>query len=294
MLCGLLIPGLGGSAIQPTLPEGMVLVPEGDFVMGATAAELEPVLKYGWSQAWFGRIHHLLSSAGPAHVVYLDEFYIDKFEVTNRKYGAFVGATGHRPPAWNHDSRFNDPDQPVVGVSWHDAEAFCNWSGKRLPTEAEWENAARGAQGLAYPWGNRWDPSKLRTADRISGLSLDTFDDWFAWQQAMFDDGFGSRPAKVGSYPTGASPYGAMDMAGNVWEWVADWYAPRYYAVSPKRNPTGPPNGLRRELRGGAWDVPKVVAYTWFRENFIPPEIRRSFVTGFRCAMTSQSLDRDA
>ena len=254
--------------------------------MGASLEEQGVVLEFEWPAVWYARIEPLVRSAGPSHIVYLDSFYIDIYEVTNAQYEVFVDATGYQLPAFWSQDQLNHPDQPVVGVSWDAANTFCAWAGKRLPTEAEWEKAARGSQGLAYPWGNTWDPDQLRSADGISHQSLDTFDAWALWHQHKFDNGSESWPAKVGSYPMGASPYGVMDMAGNVWEWVADWYDPHYYAESPMRNPPGPPNGLVRVLRGGAWDVPKVIAYSWFRDIFIPPEFSRSGVTGFRCAMS--------
>ncbi|MFQ5875616.1 MAG: formylglycine-generating enzyme family protein [Dehalococcoidia bacterium] len=281
----------GEAEIVTTLPDGyttatMVLVPGGEFTMGASAEEQEAVLEFGWSPEWAGRIRQLVESAGPPHVVQLKSFYIDKYEVTNRQYTAFVDATGRQPSTFWGQAQVNRPDQPVIGVSWHDADAFCAWAGKRLPTESEWEKAARGRRALAYPWGNSWDSSRLRSADAVANRPLDTFDDWSLWQQQLLVGGSEIWPAEVGSYLEGASPYGAMDMAGNVWEWVSDWYDPDYYAVSPRLNPTGPSEGESRVLRGGAWDVPRVVAYTWSRETFIPPEFRNSTVTGFRCALT--------
>jgi formylglycine-generating enzyme required for sulfatase activity len=269
-------------------PADMIRVPSGKFIMGASPKEQEMILQFGWSPNWIDRVKPLVESSGPPHEVYLDSFYIFKHEVTNRQYKAFVDATGHTPPEiWSRAS-FNHPDQPVVCVSWNDANAFCTWAGMRLPTEAEWEKAARGSEGLAYPWGNAWDASKLRSANSIANRPLETFNVWSSWQRTMFSvHGSEASPARVGSYPEGASPYGVMDMAGNVWEWVADWYDPHYYAESPERNPKGPPTGQRRVLRGGGWDVPKSVTYTWYRETFMPPHDKRT-VTGFRCASSER------
>ncbi len=272
-----------GAEPRPAPRAGMVRVPEGAFVMGATPGQQAAALGFGWTGAWRERIGRLVGSAGPAHTVQLDSYFIDIFEVTNRRYDAFLRATGQAPPSF----RFEDPDLPVVGVSWYDADAYCAWAGKRLPTEAEWEKAARGTEGLSYPWGNTWDAARLRSAEIIAGRPLASFGAWTRWRRqrpGMFTEGSTSRPAAVGSHPAGASPYGVMDMAGNVWEWTADWYDPASYAVAPERNPKGPAAGNRRVLRGGAWDVPRVAAYTWFRETFMPPEEGRG-VTGFRCAM---------
>lgn len=256
--------------------------------MGATPTQQSPVLDFGWSVDWQQRIATLVANAGPPHKIYLDDYYIDKHEVTNEKYKAFLEATGHRrPQSWTMDP-FSQSNQPVVTVSWRDADAFCAWSGKRLPTEAEWENAARGPEGYVYPWGNNWESTNLLSADWHAQRPLADFDAWSHWR---YD--FGTGPSEVGSFPAGASPYGAMDMAGNVWEWVADWYGPEYYSKSPLRNPAGPRDGTARVLRGGAWDVPRVVAYTWIRETFIPPEFASSVVTGFRCAVSSDPNDSD-
>ena len=145
-------------------------------------------------------------------------------------------------PRYWEDDRFNGEDSPVVGVSWYEAEAFANWQSNesgmelRLPTEAEWEKAARGTDGRIFPWGNDWDPTRVNYCDSNCDQS---------WKDAAGDDGY-AFTAPVGSYPDGVSPYGALDMAGNVWEWTADRYDDGYYADGPDRNPTGPETGVAR------------------------------------------------
>lgn len=269
-------------------PADMVLIPAGSFLMGATPEEQQAVLAFGWQGPMRDRMQFLAEHSGPQHTVHLDAFYIDTQEVTNQVYRAFVSATGHQAPTfWNSPRHLADPAQPVVGVSWSDAQAFCAWQGKRLPTEAEWEKAARGTDGRRYPWGQEWDATRLHTADAVAGKPLENFEVWTTWQRAMNAGMDTARPATVSSYPRGASPYGVFDMAGNVWEWVADWYEPEYYATSPPRNPTGPATGEAKVLRGGGWDVPKTIPVTWLREHFLPPEFAGSPVTGFRCAATT-------
>ncbi len=221
----------------------MVLVPAGEFVMGSEESGNEK----------------------PRHRVYLDGFYIDKFEVTNALYKPFLqsarrnqSAGRDAPSDWSN-SRFNGESQPVVGVTWHDADAYCTWAGKRLPTEAEWEKAARGTDGRKYPWGDQWDASRANSNESKLG-----------------------KTAPVGSYAGGVSPYGAHDMAGNVWEWVADWYDPDYYQRSPERNPTGPDSGRTRVLRGGSWLYEPFGLRTASRFSFTPGF--RGNLIGFRCA----------
>lgn len=261
---------------------GMILVSAGEFVMGATSEDQEVFKKFGFPPRWNEHLEPLLESALPKHVVFLRSYFIDQYEVTNRDYAAFVEATDPTPPRFWAVAGFDDPDQPVVGVSWFDADAYCSWAGKRLPTEAEWEKAARGTENFIFPWGNSWDPSKLHSADGQANRPFLSFDAWMDW---VGDNAHWMRPLKVGSFPSGASPYGAMDMAGNVWEWVADWYGSTYYLESPVNNPQGPSIGNRKILRGGAWDVARIAVFTWFRETFMPPQ-EGSAVTGFRCALS--------
>jgi formylglycine-generating enzyme required for sulfatase activity/serine/threonine protein kinase len=191
----------------------MVYIPAGEFLMGSTDDDSNAV-----------------RDERPQHTVYLDAFWIDRTEVTNAQYASCVAA-GACEQAGNWDnSDLNGPDQPVVNVSWYDAHAYAAWVGGRLPTEAEWEKAARGASGRLYPWGPDL-PDCNRAAYR------DCVD----------------NPVAVGSHPAGASPYGVLDMAGNVAEWVADWHLGDYYAQSPGRNPQGPDSGAFRVVRGGAY-----------------------------------------
>lgn len=197
----------------------MILIPAGEFTMGDNT-------RYNWTFLLAYNIYD-----GPEHVVYLDAYYIDKYEVTNEQYKKFVEETGYRMPRCWNDARFNRPNQPVVGVTWDDAVAYVRWSGKRLPTEAEWEKAARGTDKRLWPWGNKFDKGKCNV--------------WESGEAGLRE----TKP--VGSFENGKSPYGCYDMAGNVWEWCADYYDQNYYYASPSKNPQGPETGLQRVIRGG-------------------------------------------
>jgi formylglycine-generating enzyme required for sulfatase activity len=254
-----------------------VLVPEGPFVMGATDEQKAEFFKF--SSPNFRK--RLVDSSGPPHEVLLDSFYIFRNLVTNHQYDKFMETTGRPHP--DGGSRFEGLNQPVVGVTWDDARAFCAWVGARLPSEAEWEKAARGTQGFAYPWGNTWDSSKLQSIDGIAHQSFANQADYQSWKEKHIGNDPEAKTADVGSFPQGASPYGVLDMAGNAWEWVNDWFDSKYYESSPKTNPKGPATGEYKVLRGGAWDTPRTVNFTWTRENFMAPNTARR-VTSFRCA----------
>jgi serine/threonine protein kinase/formylglycine-generating enzyme required for sulfatase activity len=225
----------------PPASPGMVYVPAGEFTMGSD--------------------EH--SDEQPVHTVYLDAFYIDKTEVTNAQYRECVEAGACDTPS--KTTNYDDADyaqHPVVYVSWDDADAYCRWAGKRLPTEAEWEKAARGTDGRTYPWGE--------------GIDCD---------HAQYSE-CGGRTVSVGSKPKGASPYGALDMAGNVWEWVSDWYGEDYYSQSPARNPPGPDSGKLRVLRGGSWYGEPDNVRCANRYGYTPDGTNLN--VGFRCARGSQ------
>jgi formylglycine-generating enzyme required for sulfatase activity len=235
-----------------------VLIPAGPFVMGDDD----------------GR-----SDERPAHRVTLSAFRMAILPVTNEEYAAFLAATGHEPPRFWDDPAFNRPRQPVVGVSWPDAVAYCEWLGEahggkfRLPTEAEWEKAALGGvEGAKYPWGEEpFAPTGARPRDGSSG-----------------------RFEQVATWDVGAAPpngYGLIDIGFNVHEWCSDWYDPGYYAVSPEADPQGPPKGgvplphlpERKSSRGGAWRHAVKVSRCAARSS-IPPEYRYNDY-GFRVVM---------
>ena len=205
----------------------------------------------------------------PAHPVELDDFYIDKYEVTNAQYRTFLAATDHREPRYWNDETLNQPEQPVVGVSWDDAVAYAEWAGKRLPTEAEWETAARGSEERVFPWGNEFDLKIAATTIHANVIAT--------------DDGF-EKTAIVGSFTAGESPFGVQDLAGNVFEWVADWYAEGYYNDSPPSNPQGPAEGNFKVLRGGSWRDGGEKARSAKRSS-LPASMRHDEI-GFRCAIS--------
>lgn len=223
----------------------------------------------------------------PIHNVYLDSFYIDKYEVTNAQFKKFIDANGYcdstlwTPIGWRFIRKFNllqpkfwddenfginYPNKPVVGICWYEASAYAKWAGKRLPTEAEWERAARSADGRLYPWGNEKPDENKCNFGYIYGSTLN------------------SSTKDVGSYELGKSKDGLYDMAGNVSEWCNDWYNIDYYSKSPTDNPQGPETGDYKCLRGGSWFL-----YIRFMRvtsrDFAEPETRNNF-TGFRCTRT--------
>jgi sulfatase modifying factor 1 len=198
----------------------MVLVAAGEFMMGSQVGE--------------GSLDET-----PQHTVDLDAYYIDQYEVTVERYKRFMKQKSHRQPKyWDQVDSRRDAQKPVVGIDWNDAKAYCEWAGKRLPTEAEWEKAARGTDKQTYPWG----ASKPNSSTANFGKAYEP------------EKAYAEKLKAVGSYERGKSPYGAYDMAGNVWEWVADWFAEDYYQNSPQKNPRGPSTGEKRVLRGGSWD----------------------------------------
>ena len=205
-----------------------------------------------------------MSDSRPAHRVELDTYWIDQYEVTNAQYRDFVKRTNHAiPKYWQESGGYPNgrDDYPVVEVSWSDADTYCRFSGKRLPTEAEWEKAARGIEQRLYPWGDEWDASRANVARADGELQA------------------------VGSYASGRSLYGVDDLAGNVWEWVNDWYDPEYYASSPMHAPAGPQIGQTKVARGGAWTDAPALVRSFTRLGVFPPEYS-SKVIGFRCACT--------
>jgi formylglycine-generating enzyme required for sulfatase activity len=220
----------------------IVFVPAGEFLMGSSDADREAD-----------------SDEKPQHTVYLDAYWIDQTEVTNAMYQRCVEVGRCTEP--QHSARYGSAHyakHPVVGVTWQQAQEYCAWVGRRLPTEAEWEKAARGTDGRPFPWGNTAPNSDFLNFNREVG---DT--------------------TEVGQYPVGASPYGALDMAGNTWEWVADRYSQTYYAQAPAKNPPGPATGNTRVLRGGAWGVDARAVRVANRFWAFPG---RNDLDGFRCA----------
>lgn len=243
----------------------MVLVPAGTFTMGSNDGAADEK---------------------PPHRVELEAFYIDTYEVTNARFQQFVQATQHRTTAEHEGAggTWRTPrgagstlkgleQHPVVLVDQADAKAYCAWAGKRLPTEAVWEKAARGTDGRRYPWGETFDGKRLNFCDSKCE---------FFWKDKAVNDGF-QYTAPVGSYEGGKSPYGAYDMAGNVWEWVADFYDEKCYEKGPSKDPKGPISGDYVVVHGGGWNNSGLIVRAPVR-NYSAPASRHDGV-GFRCAM---------
>ncbi|CCQ90868.1 conserved exported hypothetical protein, DUF323 [Nitrospina gracilis 3/211] len=268
---------------ESSSPENMVLINASGFVRGMDADKARLLKEGSGSTALTPMSEEAFRDEGPARMIYLDSYYIDKFEVSNAQYTEFIMATDYPAPAyWDHHE-LNKPDYPVTGVNWFDANAYCHWANKRLPTEAEWEKAARGPAGFLYPWGNGLDYSKANFARGKRGETYIT------------------QP--VDSHPEGKSYYGVYNMAGNVFEWVQDWYDPNYYKTSKDvRNPKGPDldpipgtagnlppgqaggNGKKKVIRGGSWFAPAQSVTTTHRFWNDPMNNSYGVGLGFRCA----------
>ncbi|MBM4054021.1 MAG: formylglycine-generating enzyme family protein [Planctomycetes bacterium] len=282
--------------------EDMIFIPEGKFLMGSTKADIEKLLELDKSIETYR-----LNNEMPQREVFLNAYYIDKYPVTNAAFSQFIESNGYKDKrywseaGWQYVLDTNllesddidnilsgDKDCPVVNVSWYEAEAFAHWSGKRLPTEAEWEKAARGTDGRIYPWGNEFDKTRLNCAE------------------AKIE-----KSTPVMQYPQGQSVYGCFDMAGNVWEWTAAWYDSQYYLIAPDKNPQGPdvpeekPYSGRPEevgvsiyelksslskilteckvIRGGSWNGSGIVHIRCANRDYDEPSFK-SDIIGFRCA----------
>jgi formylglycine-generating enzyme required for sulfatase activity len=232
---------------EDPIKEDMVTIPAGPFVRGTMSG--------GFDEQ-------------PQRTLYLDTFSIDRHEVTNYQYQQFVLTTGHRkagPPSRYAKSigRMRGTNQPVVYVSWDDATEYCQWKGKRLPTETEWEKAMRGSDGRLWPWGDYEKPNGANWARVQDGYDVTT---------------------RVGTFQTDRSPYGVMDGAGNVMEWVADWYQETYYKDAPEKNPPSPEYGTYRVMRGGSYATTGADLRITSRSKMVPDF--RDETIGFRCAIS--------
>jgi formylglycine-generating enzyme required for sulfatase activity len=229
----------------------MVYVPAGGFGMGNAKGD---------------------ASEKPAHTVILEAYWIDKIEVTNGRYTKCVQAGACQPPyslsSATRSSYYGNPqysEYPVIHVDWNQARSYCEWAGGHLPSEAQWEKAARGTNGRMYPWGNT-------SPDGSSENFISKIED----------------TTTAGNFPAGASPYGALDMAANVWEWVADWYDSTYYAKSPENDPQGSASGQYRVLRGGAWGWGSTDPYLRATYRFWNLPEKSTDFTGFRCSRSAK------
>ncbi len=276
----------GMALTDESIPKDMVYIASGPTIIGidkdphsSTPGSRDSITMYQrrMSMPWSQEAFH---DEGPAHWVFLDGFFIDKYETSNKLYGEFMKATGHPGPAYWDDPRLNKPQQPVVGVNWFDASAYCQFKGKRLPTESEWERAARGPRGLKYPWGNDLDSGRANYGKKSDS------------------------PLPVDSMPEGASPYGLHHMSGNVFEWVQDWYDPNFYQKTPHpANTQGPLKpiwiggtgtyvdrltvGAKRVIRGGSWIATESSITTTHRFWNHPSNNSYGVGLGFRCAKTA-------
>jgi len=236
---------------EEPIQDEMVTIPAGSFIRGT---------------------HNGGFDEQPQRTIFLDTFSIDRYEVTNHQYQQFVVATGHRKPGLpsryaKSGGKVRGVNQPVVYVSWDDAAEYCRWNGKRLPTEAEWEKAMRGSDGRLWPWGNQEQPHGANWARVQDGHDVS---------------------ARVGTFGADKSPYGVMDGAGNVIEWVADWYDETYYKNSPDQNPLGPEYGTYRVLRGGGYTTTGGDVRITSRSKMMPDF--RDETIGFRCATSKTEL----
>ena len=246
----------------------MVWVPGGEFLMGTSDEDLAAMLKKNpnWKATWF-------DDERPQHTVKLTGFWIYRNDVTVAQYRSFCQATHRAMPKlfpWTTD------DRPIVNVSWDDAAAYAKWAGARLPTEAEWEKAARGPDGYRFPWGNNWDK------ERCNNYGCDF--------QKLPNGTKANKTTPVGTYPNGASFYGAQDMAGNAWQWCQDWYDENYYAHCKDKtavNPQGPDDGEKRVMRGGAWGSYEISVRCAHRHSDLP-DLTYIDSGSFRCAMSEK------
>lgn len=230
----------------PAAGHDMILIPEGPFIMGGPGGDEKPIRE-----------------------VFLDAYRIGKFPVT-------VGAYRLYCEAQNIDfAKFPRPkwgwldDHPMVRVTWHEARDYCLWAGGDLPSEAQWEKAARGTNGQLYPWGDEWEPTACHRSRLTAGDALST--------------------APVDAYPMGASPYGCLDMVGNVWEWCLDWYAESYAGLAA-RNPTGPNHGVSRVMRGGSWFYRDRKHFRATSRKHLGPQFH-NYDRGFRLATAADGCE---
>jgi formylglycine-generating enzyme required for sulfatase activity len=278
----------GSEAIASKDRATLIYIPAGNFTMGSAISDAEAD-----------------TDEKPQRAVYLDSFWIDKTEVTNAMFAQFAQATGYKTDAeregwgygyrpysnewtqlssanWRTPHGLNAPTEnldkhPVVQVSWNDAAAYCQWAGRRLPTEAEWEKAARGnTDTRIFPWGN------APAANHLLNLADSNVNR--SWSLYYLNDGY-AFTAPVGSYPSGASPYGVLDMAGNVWEWTNDWYDENYYSRSSTNNPQGSNSGTRKAMRGGSWNSNDL--FSRVTRRIAEVTSYRDDNDGFRCAASS-------
>jgi iron(II)-dependent oxidoreductase len=253
---------IGAERAKLPAHDEMVKIPAGTFLMGSD----KKVDRNAYQPEF------------PQRRVYLDAYEIDKYEVTTVQFLKFVLATDRKPLIdWQYEGgNFQETmaNHPVMHVSWFDADAYCRWAGKRLPTSAEWEKAARGEDGRIYPWGN--EPAGLSRANfgrtGLSGPVRDRPERLLLYPPII----------SVDKYDNGVSPYGVFQLAGNVAEWTADWYDPHYYKTAPDRNPKGPEKGTQRAFRGGGW-IDSTPSVRPAQRNGTDPNTKMNWL-GFRCA----------